>query len=289
MNLKRRYYLTLEKIISELHYVKDVEQVVFQKISSNKKVIEEIAKTAYQGDNFDFALLQRMPLTRLSVVTYLLISKYDEYSTKGIPDKIIFDTFEDVSLRANLYYKKTGKAGISKDDVIWFRHIMNVSIFKIGSLQFQPFEMIYLDEDTIREPYMAFTKEQKESLPNGSPVINCHIQRGADLNPKSVELSFQRAKAFFSEIYPKQEYKAFLCYSWMLYPPMLERLSEKSNIKQFADKFAIIGYCPDSKQATEFILGSGKRKVIPENASFLQKLVFEHLEWLGFACGIIWI
>ncbi len=52
---------------------------------------------------------------------------------------------------------------------------MNVSIFKISSLQFQPFEMIYLDEETIGEPYMAFTKEQKESLPNGLPVINCHI------------------------------------------------------------------------------------------------------------------
>jgi hypothetical protein len=281
--------LTLEKIISELHYEKYVEQSVFKKIKKDEKTIKEIAKTAYQGENFDFALLKRMPLTRLSVVTYLLIRKYDEYSTKGITDEIIFDTFEDVSLRVNLYYKETGKAGISKDDVIWFQHIMNVSIFKIGSLQFQPFEMIYLDEDTIGEPYMAFTKEQKESLPNGSPVINCHIQRGADLNPKSVELSFQKAKVFFSEIYPKQEYKAFLCYSWMLYPPMLEKLSEKSNIKLFADKFFIIGDCPDSEQATEFILGYSKRKVIPENASSLQKLAFEHPEWLGFACGIMWI
>jgi hypothetical protein len=281
--------LTLEKIISELNYVKDVRQSVFQKIKKDEKTIKEIAKTAYQGDDFDFALLKRMPLTRLSVVTYLLISKYDEYRTKGISDRIIFDTFEDVSLRANLYYKKIGKAGISKDDVIWFRHIMNVSIFKIGSLQFQPFEMIYLDEDTIGESYMAFTKEQKESLPNGSPVINCHIQQGADLNPKSVELSFQKAKVFFSEIYPKQEYKAFLCYSWMLYPPMLERLSEKSNIKQIADKFSIIGDCPDSEQAREFILGYSKRKEIPENASSLQKLAFEHPELLGFACGIIWI
>jgi hypothetical protein len=75
----------------------------------------------------------------------------------------------------------------------------------------------------------------------------------------------------------------------MLYPPMLEKLSEKSNIKQFADKFAIIGDCPDPEQATEFILGYNKRKVIPENTSSLQKMAFEHPEWLGFACGIIWI
>ena len=39
---------------------------------------------------------------------------------------------------------------------------LNVVIFKIGSLQFQPFEMIYLDEETIGEPYMTFSKEQKE-------------------------------------------------------------------------------------------------------------------------------
>ena len=98
--------MTLEKIISELNYVKDVRQSVFQKIKKDEKTIKEMAKTAYQGENFDFVLLKRMPLTRLSVVTYLLINKYDEYSTKGIPDRIIFDTFEDVSLRANLYYKK---------------------------------------------------------------------------------------------------------------------------------------------------------------------------------------
>lgn len=83
-----------------------------------------------------------MPLTRLSVVTYLLIRKYGEYKKARIPDQVIFDTFGDISLRAALYYKKAGKAGISKEDVIWFRHIMNVAIFKVGSLQFQPFKMI---------------------------------------------------------------------------------------------------------------------------------------------------
>lgn len=68
--------MNLEKIISELHYVKDVEQSVFQKVKKDEKTIKEIAKTAYQGENFDFTLLHRIPLTRLSVVTYLLINKY---------------------------------------------------------------------------------------------------------------------------------------------------------------------------------------------------------------------
>ena len=205
--------MTLEQIISELHYTNEVEKEVLRKIQRDKKHVDELAGIAYQADNFDFPLCKRMPLTRLSVVTYLLINKYDEYKAKGVPDRIIFDTFRDVSLRATLYYRKTSRVGISKEDVIWFRHIMNVDIFKIGCLQFQPFRMIYLDEETVGEPYMSFTEEQKKSLPVGSLVLNCHIQQGADLSPESVDFSFRTAKSFFMVCFPKEQYKAFLCYS----------------------------------------------------------------------------
>lgn len=221
--------MTLETMLSELHYNNEIKNAVLQKISRDEKTIEEISKSAYHGEDYNFALCGRIPLTRLAVVTYLLLRKYDDYKAKGTPDKVIFDTFRDVSLRAKLYYEKTGKVGISKGDVIWFRHIMNVVIFKIGSLQFQLFEMIYLDEETIGEPYMTFTKEQKEKLPAGAPVINCHIQQGADLSPEAVEKSFQSARRFFSTYFP-MKYKAFLCYSWLLYPPMVKCLSHKSKM-----------------------------------------------------------
>ncbi len=278
--------MTLETMISELHYTSDIEQAVLQKIRKDEKLIEKIAETAYYGENFDFALCRRMPLTRLAVVTYLLLRKYDDYKAKEVPNSIIFDTFRDVSLRAKLYYEKTGRVGISKGDVIWFRHIMNVVIFKIGALQFQPFEMMYLDEETIGEPYITFTKEQKEALPAGAPVINCHIQQDADLSPEAVDESFHSAKRFFSTHFSIQ-YKAFLCYSWLLYPPMVKNLSLKSNIKQFAANFAIIGACDDSEQAIEYLFRHGTKRKLPANATTLQKLAFEHIELFGFACGII--
>lgn len=281
--------MTLEQIISELHYTNEVEKEVLRKIQRDKKRVDELARIAYQADNFDFPLCKRMPLTRLSVVTYLLINKYDEYKAKGVPDRIIFDTFRDVSLRATLYYRKTSRVGISKEDVIWFRHIMNVDIFKIGCLQFQPFRMIYLDEETVGEPYMSFTEKQKKSLPVGSLVLNCHIQQGADLSPESVDFSFRTAKSFFMVCFPKEQYKAFLCYSWLLYQPMLKRLSEDSNIKQFAGRFSIIGTCSDSEQAREFLFRDGTRTEISAKATFLQKLALKHPTELGFACGIITI
>lgn len=279
--------MTLEAMMPELHYTSGIEQAILRKFRNDEKLIVEIAETAYLGEDFNFNLCKRMPLTRLTVVTYLLLRKYDDYRAEEISDSIIFDTFRDVSLRAKLYYKKTGKAGISKEDVIWFRHIMNTAIFKIGALQFQPFEMIYLDEETIGEPYMTFTKEQKEVLPTGTPVINCHIQQGANLNPEAVKTSFQSSKCFFSTHFPAVQYKAFLCCSWLLYPPMVKHLSEKSNIKRFAANFSIIGACDDSEQAIEYLFGQETKKELPANATILQKLAVDHIEMFGFACGII--
>ena len=113
--------MTLEQIMSELRYTTGVEKILLQKICNHEKSVAKIAETAYCGENLDFPLCRRMPLTRLAVVTYLLLEKYDDYKALGIPDDIIFDTFRDVSLRANLYYNKHGKAGISKEDVVWFR------------------------------------------------------------------------------------------------------------------------------------------------------------------------
>lgn len=279
--------MTLETLVRELHYSNEIEQRLLQKLYKDEKSVAQIAETAYHGENFNFSLCRRKPFTRLAVVTYLLVRKYDEYKAMGVDDDVIFDTFRDVSLRANLYYRQTGQAGISKADVIWFRHIMQAGIFKLGALQFQPFEMLYLDEETIGQPYMRFTMEQKQALPQGSPVLNCHIPQGADFSPPSVKASFQRAKCFFSKQFPTIRYQAFLCYSWLLYPPMLEHLPDDSNIKQFAHAFAIIGFCQDPEQATEYLFRQGAGQELSPHPTSMQTLAAEHLELFGFACGII--
>ncbi len=278
--------MTLETLLPQLEFQAIIEDAVTQKITQNRQQVDTIAATAYCSNDFDFPLCKRMPLTRLVVVTYLLMQKYEEYKNIGVADSIILDTFRDVSLRANLYYKQQGKIGISKDDIIWFRHIMNVHIFKIGTLQYQKFNMIYLDEETIGEPYMVFTEEQKRTLPNGSPVINCHIQKGANISAVLVKESFEQAKAFFKDCFPSIEYKSFLCYSWLLYPPMLNMLPENSNIKQFAKSFSIIGECNDSEQAKENLFDYGNHNP-PCKPTTLQRMAKEDNAILGYGCGVI--
>ena len=131
--------MTLEALLPRLEFACGIEDAIRREIHRDPE--------AYQGESFEFRLCASGPLTRLAVVTWLLTEKYDAYRAKGMSDAAVFETFKDVSLRAGLYRDKNCEAGLSEDDVIWFRHIMNAGIFKFGALQFQPLEMIYLDEE----------------------------------------------------------------------------------------------------------------------------------------------
>ena len=274
------------KILEILNLSPETEKAVISALSM--KNFAEICNNAYSGEAPDYPILSRKPLTRLSAVVGLLCGKYEDYKSLGVPEKVIEETFRDVSLRARIYEKKTGKPGISKEDALWFRHIINCKIFKIGVLQFQPFEMIYLDEEFLGEPYMEFSKEQKEKLPSGAHVINCHIQCGANLSTEEIKASFADAQALLSKIYPETEFKAFLCYSWLLYPDMINILPENSNIKAFAKNFEIIGKIQDSEQAFENLFGKTyKRPPKIKNPTSLQKIAAENPKAFGFACGII--
>ena len=276
------------KILEILNLSPETEKAVISALSM--KNFAEICNNAYSGEAPDYPILSRKPLTRLSAVVGLLCGKYEDYKSLGVPEKVIEETFRDVSLRARIYEKKTGKPGISKEDALWFRHIINCKIFKIGVLQFQPFEMIYLDEEFLGEPYMEFSKEQKEKLPSGAHVINCHIQCGANLSTEEIKASFADAQALFKKIFPETKFKAFLCYSWLLYPDMINILPENSNIKAFAKNFEIIGKIQDSEQAFENLFGKTyKRPPKIKNPTSLQKFAAENPKAFGFACGIIYL
>lgn len=277
--------MEFESILRALNFESIIEEKLSIEFQKKESIIEEISRTAYDSDTFDFPICNRKPFTRLIVITYLLTKAYPEYATLNVKHEIIVDTFRDVSLLANLYYKETGKIGLSKDNVKWLRHIMNKQIFKIGCLQFQKFKMIYLEEEIVGFSYFIFSNEQKSRLPAGTPVINCHIQYGANLSPELVDKSLREARIFFNKTFPDEEFKAFLCYSWLLYPAMLENLSDDSNIKRFSQNFTIIGSINDSDQAMQNLFRGIRDKNVG-GMTKLQLLAHEDPESFGYGCGI---
>ena len=276
------------EILQLLDFPSEIRELIKSYYIKNSKRIKELSKQAYEGEAPNFPLCKRKPFTRLVIVIYKLIEVKKKYQSLSISGNIFKDTIHDVSLRAQLYKNHTNLIGLDINSTIWFRHIFNIHIFKLGAIQFQLFSMVYLDEEFIGEPYMTFSPEWKEQLPIGAPVINVHIQKGADLTPEGITDSFLMAGEFFQQYFPSHDYRAFICCSWFLYPGLKQLLPEDSRIVQFADRFLIIGSVQDNEEAIRRIFGHRYRskKNYPQETS-LQRNALDKMKLLGEGYGVI--
>ena len=274
-----------EKNLKNLGLSADGRSELIGFVERNYRRMEALASKAYKGAIPDFPICRLMPLSRLAVLVWKLSEIRQKYQQTGVPENVYLDTISDIALRQRLYYEKTGKLGISKGDCIWFRHLVHGKIFKLGVLQFQPFEMVYLDEKT----GFTYSEGLKLRLPAGSPVVNVHIQKGADLEAQKVADSFAFARSFFREVLPDKRFEAFVCYSWLLYPGLREILPARSRIMAFADFFEILGVSKNREQAVERIFGKRFRAKAdhPQNTS-LQRAALSRIDCLGYAIGLIW-
>ena len=97
--------LSFEEVVRNLHFIPYIEQEILRAFSRKEKWIQEIAETAYSGTDSAFPLLKRRPFTRLLVLCYLLKTKFFDYQKLGVSKEIIWDTFQDISVRCNLTYQ----------------------------------------------------------------------------------------------------------------------------------------------------------------------------------------
>ena len=278
--------MKFEESMDFLQIPESMQAVLAERYKRNPSRFQREALRAYEGEAPDFPISRQSPLDRLVIWCCLTPEVMAKYREEDVPEEIIRATLGEVSRLALLYERKNGKTGLSREQAIWLRHVWYVSLYQIGSLQFQPFSMVYLDEEGCGDAYMEFTPEQKERLPQGTPVLNVHIPEGAELSEKKLDDSFSKAKAFFSRWKPG----AFVCYSWLLYPEMDPLLPEDSNIRRFAKRFQIIGQVSDpyGSDAVRRIYGRRySRKAEYPTGTSLQKNAIGHFSKLGMACGII--
>ena len=280
----------LREICDYLGFSWDDSNTIYNYYENNTNKIRNAVEHAYAEENGIYPICQKSPLERLVILCVGAIHYREQYREKRIPEQIIQDTLQEIERLARIYYRKVKRLGLSKEQVIWLRHIHHTQLFQIGSLQYQQFRMVYLDEEGIGEPYMFFAEEQKRILPPETPVWNIHIPTEADLSHSAVSDSLRNAKEVLKECFPQFEARAFLCYSWLLYPPMQELLPKQSNILDFASRFKLIGQIKDpyGSDAVRRIYGKRwRRKSDFPQKTALQRNAVGHFSKLGLACGII--
>ena len=281
--------VNFEADLAVLELEKNAKAEVRAFVRRNAKRMYALANEAYQGETSDFPICKLKPLSRLAVLIWKMEEIWQKYQAAGVDRKVFVDSANDIALRARIYFEKTGKVGLSKQDCIWLRHLVNGQIFKLGVLQFQPYQMLYLDVNDKGETWFNYVDGIKERLPEGRPVLNVHIQKGADLSPEKVTESFSLARTFFREYFTEMQFDAFVCFSWLLDPFLGRILPVESRIVRFGSIFEIIGWAKDNNQAVERIFGKRWRKKsdFPQDTS-LQKAALKHLKDLQYTCGIIW-
>lgn len=162
------------------------------------------------------------------------VDAYDEYQIRGIDDEVYFDTFSDIQVWCLNCNRDFGEYGI--EEYNWLQEHVQLRLFRLGRLQFQPFSF---DRDIELQGRMIYKNQV---------VLNVHIPEGEPLDPHRTRESFEKAKAFFRGITP-----VFICHSWLLYPQLDEILPSDSNIIQFQNEFHIYDVDPDSREAEQRI------------------------------------
>jgi len=253
----------------------------------NLRQIDEMVGRAYEGDPPSFPICRLHPLGRLAVLIWKLPEIRRKYASLGIQNDVIQATFSDIALRQALFQAKTGKVGLSRADCVWLRHLVNAQIFKLGVLQYQLFSMFYLEQHADGSLFFFISDAQKAKLPAGSPVLNVHIQEGADLTPARVAESLQMAEEFFARNFPQTQLQAMVCYSWLLHPGLKALLPPESRILRFAENFEVVAEAADDTQAVERIFGRRfRRKADYPQETRLQRAALREPQKLGYALGV---
>ena len=276
--------------LSALAFDEQAESLVAGYAQRYLKHMPFLADDAYAGEGHDFPICCLHPLGRLAVIVWKLAEIRGKYDSLGVSAEIIADTFHDITLRQHLFFQETGKVGLSRADCVWLRHLVNVQIFKLGVLQYQPTRMFYLETYEDSRSFFSISEAQKTRLPAGTPVLNVHIQKGADLRQENVTASLQMAKDFFTQVFSATHFRAMVCYSWLLYSGLKELLPANSRILRFAENFEIVSESGDKKQALERVFGRRyRRKADYPQQTSLQQASLRDMSKLGYALGVIYL
>lgn len=236
---------------------------------------EEISKLSERCLQKGFsALKKKSDLVRLGVILKCAEKAKSRYDEKGIDEKIYYDTMSDIKI----WCENNENRGLKNYG--WLSNHVKFELFRLGRLQFQLYEC---KNKTLLYGKLPFSY--------GENLIYVHIPQGEKLLKSDSEKSLIQSKEFFSEYFPKYDYRYYFCESWLLFDGNKNFMYKDSNILKFAGLFNHAYSVKIDEQAIERIFGKRRifKKNYPENTS-LQKRAKEYMfsgEKMGVGIGTI--
>lgn len=139
------------------------------------------------------------------------------------------------------------------------------------------------NDGTVSRDSIILPKNQwKKILSYGDAVVFIHIPAGVSLTPDAVESSIALARTFLSEYFPDYDYRAFVCYSWLMDPQLVQMLGSDSNISKFNSRFAKLPRKSAGNDVISFVFLKPDSNIdlntLPERTSLERKLKTHYLD-----------
>lgn len=192
--------------------------------SDCRDFIDELKSLFHQNEQAFLDMLSVQPdryRIALTVFLELAAEAYDEYVRRCIPDRIYFDTMEDIAIWERECLRKHGVHGL--EETAWLTRHLRLDLFCLGRLQFEP----VLTEEEYTTGSLTWHA--------GTLALNVHITEGRPLDIEECRKSFCMARDFFGSCF-----ELFICDSWLLSPELAGFLPDSSNILSFQKLFSVV-------------------------------------------------
>lgn len=201
-------------------------------------------------------------MVRLAFCLFCKDEMYEIYKNMGLADKVYLDSLIDLRVWALTCMRNYGEWGM--EEFKWLEHALRGKVIRLGRLQFEQNKYEYGPD----------YNKHGVSLKHGDPAIGVHIPEDGPFTVEQTVDSLKQAYAYFGN-------PAFICESWLLYPPQYDFLKPESNIIKFMDHFDIVHVHEDRfRQDMWRVFGMREKydpKELPRDTS-LRRGYAEHLE-----------
>ena len=229
-----------------------------------------------EPDRYDAHLFKNWPdFPRGTVVEsplfYLLLALScvpairEVHAGRGIAEEITRATCTGIGSKAKDFEFFFARQGIKKRVLYWFQHSLAGDLFRLGRLEFM-LKPVYhgisvyrrrsdgttrllMNHPDTEEPVLVFPdgtfqtgipREVRETwelcLGTEDHVLDVHIPGGGKLSLDVIRDSFQKALAFFDNLYPHKKAAAFQCYSWIFSPDLEGAYEAGDNLIRLRDQ-----------------------------------------------------
>jgi hypothetical protein len=204
-------------------------------------------------------------------------------SSQHIPNDVIERTMSVLARHSATHEVKYGTVGVEAG--WWLLPTLRAEMLHIGSLQFH---YITVGVGTLfPSPWYDAAEAAKRGpgFRQGDASIGLHIPRGTDLDPASIDETFDEARKVLGRLWPATQRRLAICQTWMFDDRLVRELRPDSNIVSFQRRFQLLPeWTDDNVDIVNFVLNRNDESI--EGISATNSL--EHVVIAALREGPVW-